>query len=189
MMTRCNHIESMLTEYLSDELHNTEELGPLERAIVDEHLAECAACRIELAAAREIATGFASLPPASCPDELSRRILAGVDDELAGRTRTGRRQRPAFWRMTGLAGTVAAAVLLALVLPNRTPVSPDMATLPAADSTSIRVDQARQELLWTLAYTASVIDRSEKRSLADVWRQVRSRTPDSHTAAIPGGQG
>jgi len=193
MMTRCNHIESMLTEYLSDEL------GPLERAIVDEHLAECLACRAELAAAREIGGGVAAMPTVNCPDHLSRDILAAVDADSAGRPWPKQRSRAGLWRRSsspwgwaGLAGTVAAAVLLAMVLPRRAPESPDVAALPAADSTratTVEVERARRELLWTLAYTASVIDRSEKRSIADVWRRVRTRTPANHSATIIGGQG
>jgi len=185
-MTRCNHIEGMLTEYLSGELE------PLELAIVDDHLDECATCRAELALARDVAAGFAALPLVGCPDQVSRDILAEVDAELAGRPAPGRRGHVSWWRTAGLAGTLAAAVLLAVVLPRRTPEPAQVATDPRPDTTLVTdraVAEARQDLLWTLAYTASVIDRSEKRSIANVWRQVRSRTPDSHAASIPGGQG
>ncbi|MEZ4389164.1 MAG: zf-HC2 domain-containing protein [Candidatus Krumholzibacteriia bacterium] len=185
-MTRCNHIESLFTEYVSDEL------TPLERAIVDDHLAACAACRAELALAREVADGLASLPDVACPDRVARDILAAVDAEAAGRLAPGRRGHAAWWRTAGLAGTLAAAVLLAVVLPRRAPAPAPVAHDPRPDTlltSPAQVAAARQELLWTLAYTAEVIERSEQRSLANMWRQVLSRTPDSHTATIPGGQG
>lgn len=186
-MSRCEHITSMFTGYASGEL------GPLERAIVDDHLAECAACRAELSITRELGDLLARLPLAPCPARVSDAILAAVADENplpvspanaapgpAPESRPAARHRP-WWRTAGVAATLAAAVLLALVLPGRDP-APD-GPVPA------EVAQARHEFLWTLAYAASVIDRSEKRSIANVLRELREHTPASHLAAIPGGEG
>jgi anti-sigma factor RsiW len=177
----------MFTEYVSGEL------GPLERAIVDDHLAECVSCRAELAATRELGGLLSRQPLARCPERVTDAILAAVADEdpvpvspANAAPHPAPRPRPAMprrrWRRaTGVAAALAAAVLLALVLPtgDPAPTGPD----------PTEVAQARHEFLWTLAYTASVIDRSEKQSIANVLRELRERTPASHTAAIPGGEG
>jgi len=171
-MTRCDHIGAMLTDHVSDDL------APDQRAVVDDHVATCAHCRAELALARDLATGLAALPTAACPDHVSRNIMALVDADAA----TAHRPHRATWWG---AAVLAAAVLLAVVLPRHAPQpTADVASTPDA-----AVDQARQDLIWTLAYTAAVIERSELQTIANVWREVRSRTPDSHAATINGGQG
>lgn len=171
-MTRCNHIGAMLTEYVSGDL------TPDERTMVDDHLASCPACRAELALARDLTAGLATLPTAACPDHVSRNIMALVDADARP---VHRRQRATWWS----AAVLAAAVLLAVVLPRHAP-NPTEGVAPTSD---LAVDQARQDLIWTLAFTAEVIERSEMQTIANVWRQVRSRTPDSHAATINGGQG
>jgi anti-sigma factor RsiW len=160
----------MLTEYASDDL------APLERAIVDDHLDECAHCREELALARNLAASMAARSAAACPEHVSRNIMAMVDTEAS----SARRARGTWWQAAVLA---AAAVLLAVIIPRQLP-DHDPAPTP-----ELAVAQARQDLIWTLAFTAEVIERSEMQTIANVWRQVRSRTPDSHAATINGGQG
>lgn len=169
-MTRCDHVEVLLTQYASDEL------APHERAMVNHHLEQCAHCRDELALALELAAVMAARPPAPCPDHVSRNIMAMVDADAPA----ARRPSASWWRAAVLA---AAAVFLAVIIPRHLP---DHDPSPTPD---LAVAQARQDLIWTLAFTAEVVERSEMQTIANVWRQVRSRTPDSHAATINGGQG
>jgi anti-sigma factor RsiW len=180
-MTRCSHIQTMITEYVSDEL------APLERAIVEDHLAECAACREELQLARDLGAAVADLPRVACPDRVTGAINAAIDRD----ERTSPR-RSAWWRVGGASGLVAAAVLLVVLMRGEPAPVPTDVAMPPADTTEVAepaLESARQDFLWTLAYTASVFDRSEKRSIVNVLRELRERTPDSHAAGFPGGQG
>lgn len=182
-MTRCHHIQTMLAAYES------RELSALERAIVDDHLAECAACRDELQLLREIGTTLAGLPPVTCPDRVTDAIHAAIDREQESPA-PARQVR--WWQTAGVAGLAAAAVLLVVLMPRRD-TTPDVA-VPAATLDTARVSaaelaDARQDLLWTLAYAASVLDRTEKHSLGTVVRELRDRMPDSHAATFGNGNG
>ena len=74
-MTRCNLTTRHLTEYAAGEL------GPLERAIVAEHLAECTACCGELAREERLRERLGELSPTVCPDELTDAIMAAPPSE------------------------------------------------------------------------------------------------------------
>lgn len=76
-----------------------------------EHLAECAACREWLAAARTVASAAgAALAPEPLSEALSSRIAARLDGVVAAR------RRGPWVRRIGAAGLAAAAVLAGAVL-------------------------------------------------------------------------
>jgi hypothetical protein len=79
---------------------------------LDDHLAGCAACRVE-AAAYEETLGLVRLPPAGA-DELG--ALGGLAAELL-RRRQASRTRAAGWKRAGAGVAVAASLLAALALP------------------------------------------------------------------------
>jgi anti-sigma factor RsiW len=186
-MTRCQHIQELLTGHVSGEL------APLERAIVDDHLAECAPCRDELAFARDLARAVADTPPVTCPDRVTAAIEAEIDAETGARPARRRPHRAWFAtrpaRAMGAAAVLAAAVLAVVLLPQRA-ATPDVevAGSPAAPA-GTELASAKKDFLWTLAYTAAVLDHSEKRSVANVLHELRARTPDSHADALRGDQG
>ena len=104
-MTRCNLTTRHLTEYAAGEL------GPLERAIVAEHLAECTACCGELAREERLRERLGELSPTVCPDELTDAIMSAVDAEPAAPRRP--MSVAHTWASTvTVAALVAAAVLL-----------------------------------------------------------------------------
>jgi hypothetical protein len=209
-MTRCELATGLLAGYAAGELE------PLEQAIVAEHLAECAACRDELARELRLRELMSELPAAACPDELSAAITAAVDaessaaessatensaaeragEEAAEPARLSPRPpapvrpgRAHSWASTlAAASLLAAAVLLVLVLPRSEPrldptVRPEIVianptptpttALPGADWSQDDLDQAREEVQWTLAFTAMVIERAEKQTMVDVMRRLQ----------------
>ncbi len=187
-MTRCELATGLLTGYAAGELET------LEAAIVAEHLAECAACRAELEREQRLRDLMTDLPDQRCPDHLTAAITAAVDADPLPRRRTPSRIHT--WTGTvAAASLVAAAVLLALVLPRSTPLL-DTAALDDPEPISWTQDElnrARDEAQWALAFTAQVIDRAEKQTIVDVMRRLqkeayagfRERTPSTS----PGGRG
>jgi len=181
-MTRCKLTTRHLTEYAAGEL------GPLERAIVAEHLAECAACRSELAREERLRESLGELSPAVCPDELTDAIMSAVDAEpMAPRRRMSVAHT---WASTAtVAALVAAAVLLVVVLPRPTPIP----TTPADTWTQTELEQARQDAQWALAFTANIIDRSEKKTIVDVMRRLQKEAysgfRERPASTSTGGQG
>jgi anti-sigma factor RsiW len=87
-------------------------LEPAEAARVEEHLAGCAACRADLAAAEE-ALRLATLPPPSAAERRATASIAG--DALAELRR--REARAASWKRATAGFAAAAALALALVAP------------------------------------------------------------------------
>jgi anti-sigma-K factor RskA len=89
-------------------------LDAAERALFEDHLASCAACRAEVASLRGTTALLGGLEDAAPPPALRDRVLAGIrtvrpHPPLGRQTATGRRRRPARRWLAGLA--VAAAVL------------------------------------------------------------------------------
>ena len=181
-MTRCNLTTRHLTEYAAGEL------GPLERAIVAEHLAECAACRGELAREERLRRHLGELPPAVCPDELTETIMSAVDAQPAAPRRP--MSVAHTWASTlTVAALVAAAVLLVVVLPRSTPPP----TTVADSWTQTELDQAREDAQWALAFTANIIERSEKKTIVDVMRRLQQEAysgfRERPVSTSTGGQG
>lgn len=178
-MTRCELIGTLLAGYVSGEA------TPFERSLVADHLAECAGCRAELARERRLRSAAASLPAVTCPDAVSDRILAAVDAEASRRAP----RRP--WRRPAALAALGAAAAVALIL--LTPVATDRSTAPAADAwTRDDLDRGREDVERVLALTADIIDRTERRSLGDVMRLLRTHAGPAQDGAAPtntGGRG
>jgi len=203
-MTRCEPIAILLTPYAAGEL------SELETRRVEVHLATCPACREELARELQLRGLAAALPPVRCPEAVTGAILAAVDADTLQQRRARRadRRHIATWpRTLAAASLLAAAVLLVLVLP-RNPVVPGDPAQPgylarsggpdvplSGDPawTQAELQQARTDVAWALAFTADIIDRTEKRSLVDALRllqpAVRSAAGEPGAPAASGGQG
>ncbi len=128
------------------------ELAASEEVALQDHLADCPACRSELALARSLQGALRDgLPPLTCPPEVSQQVLAIARREEAERARRPARGGLGARIRSGLAdwfggggllrpalAAVALAALLAapfvyrsLLGPAR-PQAPAVATLPAA---------------------------------------------------------
>jgi Putative zinc-finger len=87
------------------------------RAAVDAHLASCAACRADVAAAaagRASARTLHDVPP---PADLARRVLGAA----GGRGDAGARRAPRWSRWAGVAAAAALAAVVAISLPDLGP--------------------------------------------------------------------
>jgi hypothetical protein len=97
-------------ELLADLLDGT--LGADARAEVEAHLATCAACREDLAAAEVGRGAVGGLPLAEAPSDLRDRILAPAG--APGGARTG---SPRWYRWAGAAAAAAIVLAVAVSLP------------------------------------------------------------------------
>jgi hypothetical protein len=115
----CAEIAALLVFYVCDEVNEQE------RAAIEQHIADCAACRTQLAEEREFQTAIGSLPRegdqidaggillSQCRSELAEKL-----DDLEGRT--AKPKVPAFgwlrsWMTLHPAWSAATLVLLGLV--------------------------------------------------------------------------
>lgn len=153
MMDRCRDIERELAAYCGGEL------GLSEQALVRDHLEDCTACRAELDREMNLRNTLGSLPTVSAPSDLDSRIRAAV--------RSGGNNPPPRWkrrRLTAAAALVAAVLAVVLLLPGLRPAAdPD----PAWSAEEMAA--ARQDVVFTLALTAKVIDRTRKDTVVDVF--------------------
>ncbi|MBC8426617.1 hypothetical protein H8E07_21080, partial [bacterium] len=123
---------------------------------------------------------------------VSAAILAGVDASGDGNATARRRVVPFGWRRAAL-GLAAAAAVLALFL-----VAPlgDLSdeTEPAADAwTEQEIASARGDILATLTLTAEIINRTERKTVDEVFGRhlpgAVSSSIKTLTAYLEGGQG
>lgn len=105
-----NHPHELLAELIDGTLDADR------RSVVDAHLASCAACRADVAAAAAGRSSARSLQDVSPPADLARRVLAA-----AGRDGAGARRAPRWSRWAGVAAAAALAAVVALTLPDLGP--------------------------------------------------------------------
>jgi anti-sigma factor RsiW len=133
-------------------------LEPGEAARVEAHLAGCAACRADLAAAEE-ALRLATLPP---PSEAERHATDGLARDALAKLRRGE-ARAASWKPAVAGFAAAAALALALVAPavvrKRPAILPPAPTTAGAAATA-EADAWQSPDLDTLWSDADVLDLS-----------------------------
>ncbi len=153
MMNGCREIELELVAYCSGEL------DPAGMDTVRRHLDGCALCREELGREMEIRGILGSLPQEECPEALERLINAAAPRSVTSISSARNRRR-----MTAVLVLAAASLAVALLVPALDPVSG-----PAQSWTEEEVASARQEVMFTLALTVKVIDRTRKDTMVDVF--------------------
>lgn len=182
-MSTCRHIATMLTAYAGGEL------SAFERRRVEAHLEACAACRQELHRERRLRERMRALPPAVCPDRVVAAITAAVDRDQARR----RVLAPVRPRRLATAALAAAALLLLVLLPSRPDLPADAPWTADRAPADTEIDQARQEVVRALAYTAVLLDRTEQRVRDDMLRMLQPALEAAGAADIApastGGQG
>lgn len=170
------------------------ELEPGLREAVAAHLADCPACRLELDRELALRATLGGLPDATCPGAVTDRVLGAIATEQA-RTRRTRRRLAAGGAL--VAATLAGALLLrpgdridppaavaefeagrtgaagAAAPPLPTPHDPaaHAAAMKAAGYTPEQVAAARRDLIRTVALAASVLDRTGRQTISDVFSE------------------
>jgi len=172
-------------------------LEPVDRAAVDAHLAECSACREELASYASLPALMSRLtlaevrrPPPAVPPAVLSRALDAVAAERDGSLSQLRRWRAAT--MLAAAAAIIVGVLLgATVIRNGTPSTPNGVSLVAAAGVSASGSASLQAKPWGIAltlqmdglpqgdgFTAWVTALDGTRSVAATW----APTPDGHAS-------
>lgn len=170
------------------------ELEPGLRDAVAAHLADCPACRLELDRELALRATLAGLPDAACPAAVTDRVLATIAAEQA-RARRSRRRLAAGGALaaamlagalllrpgdrTGAPATVAesdpgrtgAAVATAPPAPLPHDPAAHAAAMKAAGYTPEQVAAARRDLIRTVALAASVLDRTGRQTISDVFSE------------------
>jgi anti-sigma-K factor RskA/putative zinc finger protein len=99
--------------------HALRALDPGDERIVEEHLAECERCRVELRQFEAVASGLAyTAPPTALPPHLRARILGSVEPVVpaAHAPSPDARRRFAWWpRVATVAAPALAVAVLALL--------------------------------------------------------------------------
>ncbi len=152
-MNGCREIELELVAYCSGEL------DPAEKGMIRNHLDGCASCRAELDREMELRRILGSLPKENIPDVLDSRIMAAANPSVA--TLPAGRSRK---RLTAGLALAAASLAIALLVPTLRPGSE-----PEQAWTQEEIATARQEVMYTLALTAKVIDRTQKDAVVNVF--------------------
>ncbi|HEY3363583.1 MAG TPA: zf-HC2 domain-containing protein [Symbiobacteriaceae bacterium] len=125
-MQQCDRIQQDLPSYLKGEL-------PLEyRAGIQRHLSECPACAEEAAAVNEIGHKFHAglsdwVDQGVCPPELMARI---EDSIRAISAEAAHRHRPWYQSWPAMAGAVAAAAVLLVVMGGQLGMRDELAAIP-----------------------------------------------------------
>ncbi len=153
-MFDCKKTLHLLPEYTQ------QDLNPLERKCVENHLALCPSCREEYATEQLIIESLGDLPLLKCPDLVTKNILVQI--ETQAETQDRENVRPWFWDASSLVAAGLALVFFAHLF------------FPAISSDSYsrqEIQSATVEAQWALAKVAAVIDRQQKSSFEQVFGQ------------------
>ena len=174
MKTDCPDMEILLAEFAADEL----EAADAER--VAAHVAGCDECRAELNRELALRRALGGLPVQSGPAVHAPQAAPSRRPRFAGRRR--------WWSLAG--GLAAAAVVAVLFLPGERGETPGTAT---GDDLAVLKDQIRRDARASLVLAASILERSERHTVVDVFgRQLPAAFRESlpEAAVTPeGGQG
>jgi len=177
MMNHCRDIERERAAYAGGEL------DPAQRERIGIHLDGCAGCRAELAREMTLRETLGGLPKARGPVDFDDRIMAAIP--AAGADSHPR------WMRHRLAGglTIAAACMaLALILPNLRQDSGQQPTW-----TDQEIAAAREEVMFSLALTARVLDRTQKDAIIEVFANQLPNSVNESLKIVkpttPGGNG
>ncbi len=182
----CERTELRLAEYAAGAL------DARAREDVRRHLADCAACRDELARERRLREALSGLPQVPCPDRVSEAILAETARDASDADRVVRGVRFGGRRRAAV-GLVAAAAVLALLV--FAPARRDDAPVPSPMTalTRTEIDAARAEARYGLALAAGIIAKTEKKTMSEVFGRrlpgAVGTTVRSLTTRLEGGQG
>jgi anti-sigma factor RsiW len=144
MMKVCEHVDSLLSAYLENEV------SPAESRFLEDHLASCSRCRDQKTELRSLLTRLHSLPRVETSTDFTRRVLdrtvglepVGIDFKEA---RSRGRYRPA-WAVP-MAAAAAIAVLVIGVSQMRSPgdsgpmAQNDPGTVPSGGTFTLPAEQ------------------------------------------------
>jgi anti-sigma factor RsiW len=171
-MTDCRLFESDLGAYAS---------GELEAAATDRiraHLECCAPCRDELARENNLRQTLMGLSPVTAPKILESRVQAAIHAQ--------RETRAQAWKP----GRLTAAIILAAATLTVALLVPGLRTTPSQQWTEQEIASGRQDVMYTLALTAKIIDRTQKDAVIDVFVDKLPRAiNDSFKMAKPNNSG
>jgi len=159
MNQRCEDMRSLFDSYMNGGLKRKR------RAVLEDHLASCDACRRALAGEREVAEALESLPVMECPDRVVEKIERAAFPAAVGGFARARKRRHGFQWATVSVGLAAAAVAALMI------VGPfgggDETEKP--EFSEEEALSAREKAKWSLGYIADVMNRKEKEVIEDVF--------------------
>lgn len=150
-MKECRDIEMDLGAFAGDELDSGS------RATVLAHLDRCAPCREELARERHMRRTLGEMPTVSAPPELDARIKAALTVKSTATQFAWNRGR-----LTAAVLLAAASLAVALFVPG-------LLNAPAPEFSEQEIAAGRQDVMYTLALTAKIIDHTRKDTMVDVF--------------------
>ncbi|NBC17626.1 MAG: hypothetical protein GVY18_09970 [Bacteroidetes bacterium] len=173
-------IDDRIDAYLDGDLPEDE------RAAVEQHLAVHPDAKAEVTLARRVRDGLRALPEPTCPDRVTRTVLA----EVHRRQRADRFQRLRAWIerqwlqfwQPALAMSVLLLLIATALLVGQPPQPSPNAVADA------EVQHALDEVRWTLAYLSDVSQQAgasvrdevlERRVVAPMHRAVHPLVPDA----------
>jgi anti-sigma factor RsiW len=177
----CEWFKAQLAPYCASELE------PAEGEALEIHLSACAECSAEWQRERHLRSSLGDLSLVTCPDRVTRAILAEIEDVQAPSTRYPNLSR----QWTTWSGLVAAAVAVFLLTVN--PWSGPVDPKPGPEFSPQEIATARKEARASLALAATILSRTEKSTFQEVFGQTlpESLTRSIKTLMTPpeGGQG
>lgn len=160
----CHDVNEKLPDLLNDEL------SPAERSVLDAHLAQCPACRQELASLRDVWQRLGAVSTPEPGPQMRTRFYAMLDELVEAEKTHPKRRWADFWEKLTGAGTPAWASRLAYSflllglgvaagywLQQRR--SPAVAYQQQINDLSVQVEDMRQTMMLSLLENPSATER------------------------------
>ncbi len=168
MSNECLMVRSFFDQLLDSDLSEGE------LSILQRHIKECRACRIELKTEKEIIEMFRHLPELQCPENVLDRVRDIVLGQEAPTVRV-RKGNPFFQglRWGIISGGLAVAIIVLLLI--KFPIL-ERGEPVQIDYSQEEVRRTRTEALWSLVFVAEKVNRVEKDAVETVFLESLPRT-------------
>ncbi|NQT25423.1 hypothetical protein HQ585_08710 [candidate division KSB1 bacterium] len=135
----------------------------------------------DLAEERILRNNFSALPKHKCPKNVTHEILRMTVKQEKQSIRS-LFDFPIQWKIsTGFAGAAAIAVLVLLMSPKHKVEQSLQTTVSEAE-----VQQAKDQLKWSLAYTSQLLNKSEKKAISEaVINELPKTLRNALTKTVP----
>ena len=178
MPLMCHEIRIMFEDYIKDGLRHSD------RKHFQDHLGRCEDCRNEFEKEQKVIQCFINLPQFQCPERVNRAILKETvfKEKRKFYSYIKNLETHFNWRIASISFAVLGMVGVLVFSPFKENIS-----IPAQTNYSTEeIQKARQQVKWSLTYTAQKLQKTENKAIEEVIIQNSPKTiRDAIKSTVP----
>ena len=178
MQLICHEIRMMFEDYIKDELRHSD------RKHFRHHLDQCEDCQNEFEKEQKVIHCLTNLPQFQCPERVNRAVLEETIFQEKRKFYSSIKNLETIfnWRIASISFAVLGIIALLVFSPFK-----EENTIPVQTNYSMEeIQKARQQVKWSLTYTAQKLQKTENKAIEEVIIQNIPKTiRDAIKSTVP----